>query len=182
MMETQSPNPSRRLFGRFPLPQHEPNGVRYTLRITIGMIIVWIVFKAAGVTYPIWAIISVVMVSEIELQASYLAARGRIAHTALGCAVGLIFLATTGTGMWQLCAASAVASLLSFYLVHLGGNWRTAPVATVIVMATGLQHLSKYAGYHAAIERTVEVLGGSVIALAVSWVAAKLWPARIENA
>jgi uncharacterized membrane protein YccC len=158
-------------------PHREPVGVRYALRIAAGMIIVWLVFKAFGVIYPIWAIISVVMVSEIELHASYLATRGRIAHTAAGCAVGLIFLAVAGTGMWQLCAASVAASLVSFYLIHLGGNWRTAPVATVVVMATGIQHLSKYAGYQAAIERTLEVLGGSVIALAVTWTAAKLWPA-----
>jgi uncharacterized membrane protein YccC len=176
-----SPNLDKKLFTKPPWPRREPIGVRYTLRITIGMIIVWMLFKAFGVTYPIWAMISVVMVSEIELQASYVAARGRIVHTALGCAVGLIFLAAAGTGMWQLCVASATASLLSFYLVHLGGNWRHAPVATVIVMATGLQHMSKYAGYQSAIERTLEVLAGSVVALVVSWIAAKLWPARVEE-
>lgn len=171
----------RRWLGHFPLPHREPVGVRYALRIAVGMMIVWTVFKGFGVTYPIWAMISVVMVSEIELHASYLATRGRVAHTAAGCAVGLIFLAAAGTGMWQLCAASVAASLMSFYLVHLGGNWRTAPVATVVVMATGIQHLSKYAGYQAAIERTVEVLGGSIIALVVTWVAAKLWPQPLET-
>jgi len=146
------------------------------------MIAVWIVFRAFGDTYPIWAMISVVMVSEIELHASYIATRGRIAHTAAGCAVGLIVLALAGTGIWQLCAASVIASLVSFYLVQLGGNWRTAPAATVVVMATGIQHFSRYAGYQAAVERAVEVLGGSIIALAVTWVAAKLWPARMETA
>lgn len=171
----------RKWFVNLPLPHHEPLGVRYALRITIGMVIVWILFRAFGVIYPIWAIISVVMVSEIELHASYLATRGRIAHTAFGCAVGLIVLAMAGTGMWQLCVASAVASLGSFYLIHLGGNWRTAPVATVVVMATGIQHLSKYAGYQAAIERTLEVLVGSIIALAVTWLAAKLWPAPLQK-
>ncbi len=142
----------------------------------------WFVFRAFNVTYPIWAIISVVMVSEIELHASYLATRGRVAHTAAGCAVGLIVLALAGAGIWQLCAASVAASLVSFYLVNLGGNWRTAPVATVVVMATGIQQFSKYAGYEAAIERTLEVLGGSIIALGITWVASKLWPARIGAA
>jgi uncharacterized membrane protein YccC len=173
---------ARRWLGHFPVPHREPLGVRYALRIAAGMAIVWFVFKAFGVTYPIWAIISVVMVSEIELHASYLATRGRVAHTAAGCAVGLIVLAAFGTGMWQLIVASVIASLISFYVIHLGGNWRTAPVATVVVMATGIQHFSKYAGYQAALERTIEVLGGSVIALGVTWVAAKLWPPRAESA
>jgi uncharacterized membrane protein YccC len=167
-------------FSKLPWPRREPLGVRYALRIATGMMIVWTVFKWFGVAYPIWAMISVVMTSEIELHASYIATRGRIAHTAAGCAVGLLFLATTGTGMWQLCVASMVASVVSFYLVHLGGNWRTAPGATVIVMATGLQHFSKYAGYEAALERTAEVFGGCLVALGLTWVAVKLWPQRAE--
>lgn len=169
-------------FHKLRWPRREPLGVRYALRIAVGMTAVWVIFKSCGVTYPIWAMISVVMVSEIELHASYVATRGRIAHTAVGCAVGLIFLAASGTGMWQLCAASVAASLVSFYLIHFGGNWRTAPVATVVVMATGIEHFSKYAGYQAAIERTLEVLGGSIIALAVTWIAAKLWPPSAEPA
>lgn len=181
-MDAQLASDARRWLGHFPLPHREPVGVRYSLRIATGMILVWTVFRAFGVTYPIWAMISAVMVSEIELHASYVATRGRIAHTTTGCVVGLIFLLIVGTGMWQLCAASVVASLVSFYLVHLGGNWRTAPASTVVVMATGIQHLSKYAGYQAAVERAVEVLGGSIIALAVTWVTAKLWPPPIENA
>jgi uncharacterized membrane protein YccC len=175
-----SDNVDQKWLPKLAWPRREPIGLRYALRIAVAMIIVWVVFKAFGVTYPIWAMISAVMVSEIELHASYLATRGRIAHTMAGCAVGLIFLAVTGTGMWQLCAASVVSSLVSFYLVHLGGNWRTAPAATVIVMATGLHSMSKYAGYQAAIERSLEVLGGSIVALVVSWVAAKLWPLRAE--
>jgi uncharacterized membrane protein YccC len=181
-MHAQSASDARRWLRHFPLPHREPTGLRYALRIATGMVVVWSAFRAFGATYPIWAMISVVMVSEIEPHASYLATRGRIAHTTAGCAVGLIFMALAGTGIWQLCAASVVASLVSFYLVHLGGNWRTAPAATVIVMATGIQHFSKYAGYQAAVERAVEVLGGSIIALVVTWGAAKLWPQPAESA
>lgn len=171
-----------RWFSHFLVPHREPTGVRYALRIAAGIIVAWIIFREFGVSYPIWAIITVVTVSEIELRASYLETRGRVAHTAAGCAIGLLFLELVGAGIWQLCIACVAASLVSFYLVHLGGNWRTAPVATVIVMARGIQQFSRYAGYQAAIERTVEVLGGSIIALAVTWVAAKLWPGRATAA
>ena len=181
-MQTESqPNPQsigRRLLDHFLAPNREPTGVRYALRIAVGILVAWIVFREFGVTYPIWAIITVVTVSEIELRASFLETRGRVAHTAAGCAIGLVALELVGAGIWQLCAACVAASLVSFYLINWGGNWRTAPVATVIVMARGIQQFSKYAGDQAAIERTLEVLGGSIIALAVTWVAAKFWPPR----
>lgn len=172
----------RRLAGHFLMPHRELTGVRYALRIAAGIIVAWIVFREFGVTYPIWAIITVVTVSEIELRASFLETRGRVVHTAAGCAIGLVALELVGAGIWQLCIACVAASLVSFYLVHLGGTWRTAPVATVIVMARGIQQFSKYAGYQAAIERTLEVLGGCIIALAVTWVAAKFWPTRAAAA
>lgn len=154
---------------------HEPIGLRYALRVLVTTLTTWEVFRLFGDPYPIWATISAVMVSEVELRATWDATKSRVAHTAVGCAAGLLFLAAFGTGLWQMSAAAAIASLLAYYFVHLGGNWRTAPVASVIVMATGLQRFSSLAGMHAALDRTVEVLGGSLVALAVSWVAHRLW-------
>ncbi|MGH9864235.1 MAG: FUSC family protein, partial [Candidatus Acidiferrales bacterium] len=124
---------------------HGPIGLRYALRILIGTLAAWKLFSLFGDRYPIWAVISVVMVSEIEMKATFEATKSRVAHTATGCAVGLIFLATLGTGLWQLSVAAAAAALVSFYLVHAGGNWRTAPVASLIVMATGVEHSSTLA-------------------------------------
>ena len=157
------------------MPHREPLGVRYALRILISTLATWEVFRAFGDVYPIWATVSAVMVSEVELKATWDATKSRVAHTAVGCVVGIIFIAAFGTGLWQLCVAAAVASLVSFYFVHAGGNWRTAPVASVIVMAMGVEGFSKFAGMHAALVRTAEVLGGSLVSLGVSWIAQRLW-------
>lgn len=162
------------------LPHREPVGMRYALRILVGTLAAWKLFNLFGDRYPIWATISVVMVSEIELKATLDATKSRVAHTATGCAIGLIFLAAFGTGLWQLSVAAAAASLVSFYLVHAGGNWRAAPAASVIAMATGVEHFSKLAGMDAALQRTAEVLFGSLVALAVSWAAAKMWKLSID--
>jgi uncharacterized membrane protein YccC len=182
MMETQSPNPPRRLFGHFPWPRHEPIGVRYALRILVSVLATWEVFRALGDHYPIWATVAAVMVSEVELKATWDATKSRVAHTSVGCAVGLIFLAVFGTGLWQMSVAAAVASLLSFYFVHAGSNWRTGPVASVIVMATGVEQMEKLAGMHAALMRTSEVLGGGLVALGVSWIVHWLWVMREDVA
>jgi uncharacterized membrane protein YccC len=167
-------NVSRRLGERW--PHHRGRaGVRYSLRMFFGTAVLWEIFGLAGDHAPVWALVSMVMVSEIELHASVLATFHRVAHMAVGCAVGLIFLMAWHPGLWQLAIACAVSAAVSFYLMHIGGNWRTAPVATVIVIGAGFVHFTKNAGMHEALIRTVEVLGGCLVALAVSWAANQIW-------
>lgn len=162
-------------------PRHRGTaGIRYALRMFFGTVALWEVFGLAGDHAPIWALVSMVMVSEIELLASVLATFHRAAHMAVGCCVGLIFLAIWHPGIWQLALACMLSAVVSFYLMHIGGNWRTAPVATVIVMGAGFVHFTKNAGLHEALIRTGEVLGGCVVALAVSWAANNIWRASEE--
>lgn len=157
-------------------PHHRgPIGVRYALRIFVGAIVLWEVFGLFGDRAPIWAMVSMVMVSEIELHASVVATGRRVGHMAVGCAIGLIFLFVFDAGLWQLAVAAALSSLASFYLVPIGGNWRTAPVATVIVMGADFSHFARHAGLPGALVRSAEVLGGCLVALAVSWAANKIW-------
>lgn len=162
-------------------PRHRGRaGVRYALRMFFGTLVLWELFGLAGDHVPIWALVSMVMVSEIELHASVLATVHRVAHMAVGCAVGLAFLAVWRPGVWQLAFACTVSAAVSFYLMHIGGNWRTAPVATVIVMGAGFVHFTKNAGLHEALTRSAEVLGGCLVALAIAWLANKLWIAGEE--
>lgn len=157
-------------------PRHRGTaGIRYALRMFFGTLVLWEIFGLAGDHVPIWALVSMVMVSEIELHASVLATFHRVAHMAVGCGVGLAFLALWRPGIWQLALACMLSAAVSFYLMHIGGNWRTAPVATVIVMGAGFVHFTKNAGLHEALIRTVEILGGCLIALAVSWAANNIW-------
>jgi uncharacterized membrane protein YccC len=157
-------------------PHHSGRaGVRYSLRMFFGTLALWEIYGLVGDHAPVWALVSMVMVSEIELHASVLATFHRVAHMAVGCGVGLIFLVVWHPGVWQLAIACASSAAVSFYLMHIGGNWRTAPVATVIVIGAGFVHFTKNAGLHEAVIRTVEVLGGCLVALAVSWAANKIW-------
>lgn len=159
---------------------HGTAGVRYALRMFFGTVVLWEIFGLAGDHAPIWALVSMVMVSEIELHESALATFHRVAHMAVGCAVGLIFLAAWRPGVWQLALACMLSAAVSFYLMRIGGNWRTAPVATVIIMGAGFATFTKHAGVHEALVRSAEVLGGCVVALAVSWAANRLWRAGEE--
>lgn len=157
-------------------PRHRGRaGVRYALRMFFGTLVLWEIFGLAGDHAPVWALVSMVMVSEIELHASVLATFHRVAHMAVGCGVGLVFLMAWHPGIWPLAIACACSAAVSFYLMHIGGNWRTAPVATVIVIGAGFIHFTKNAGLHEAVIRTVEILGGCLIALAISWAANNIW-------
>lgn len=162
-------------------PRHRGTaGIRYALRMFFGTLVLWELFGLAGDYAPIWALVSMVMVSEIEMHASVLATFHRAAHMAVGCCVGLVFLTVWHPGVWQLALACMLSAVVSFYLMHIGGNWRTAPVATVIVMGAGFVHFTRNAGLHEGLIRTSEVLGGCLVALAVSWAANNIWRASEE--
>lgn len=150
-------------------------GFRYALRIFIGSIVLWEIYAAFGDYAPIWATVSLVMASEMETRASLLISTRRFGHMAIGCAVALVVLVFTRPNLWELAAATAVAALIAFFVPEIGGNWRSAPAATVIVMGAGFDTFTRHAGMHEALVRSAEVLGGCLIALAVAWIANQVW-------
>ncbi len=94
---------------------------------------------------------------------------------AIGCAIALIVLAFTRPNLWELAAATAIAALIAFFVPEIGGNWRSAPAAIVIVLGAGFDTFTRHAGMHEALIRSAEVLGGCMIALAVAWAANQVW-------
>lgn len=150
-------------------------GVRYGLRVFVGVIVLWEIAAALGDYSPIWATVSLVMTSEIEMPLSFFASSRRFAHMAIGCAIALFALLWTRPNLGELAAATTVASLISFFVLDIGGNWRAAAAATAIVLGAGFDTFTKNAAMREALIRTAEVLGGCIIALVVAWVANKLW-------
>lgn len=150
-------------------------GFRYALRMFIGCIVLWEIYAAFGDYAPIWATVSLVMASEMETRASVLVSSRRFGHMAIGCAIALLVLAFTRPNLWELAAGTAIAALAAFFVPEIGGNWRSAPAATVIVMGAGFDTFTRHAGMHEALIRSTEVLGGCVIALAVAWAANQVW-------
>jgi hypothetical protein len=54
--------------------------------------------------------------------------------------------------------------------------WRQAPITATVVIAGSLSTHSRMVGAEAGLRRVVEVIFGCVVALAVSWLMAKIWP------
>src|ERR1700685_4643146 len=120
-------------------------GWQLALRILIGAGIVWVLVHHFGHHDPLWAMISVVIVSEPELDATLVNFRGLALHTVIGCAVGLAFLYTLGPQNWSILLAMAVSVLIVTNLVTNATGWRITPVTVAIVMMPGVIQGSRVA-------------------------------------
>ncbi|HXW17184.1 MAG TPA: FUSC family protein, partial [Candidatus Acidoferrales bacterium] len=86
-------------------------GLALAIRILVGAGIVWLIVQTVGHRDPLWAMISVVIVSDVQLDATVIAFRGRAVNTLIGCAVGLAFLYILGPASWSILLAMSVAVL-----------------------------------------------------------------------
>ncbi len=151
------------------------SGVRYALRIFVGVIVLWQIAWALGDYAPLWATISLVMTTEIQTEASFLRSMRRFLHMAIGCAIALLTLVITRPDLWEFAAAVTVAATISYFVLDIGGNWRAAGAGTAIVLGASLETFTRRAAMHDALLRTSEVLGGCLIALMIAWIANQLW-------
>ncbi len=144
-------------------------GLQLAVRVLIGAGLVWLLVRSLGHRDPLWAMISVVIVSDAELDATVKAFRFRALNTIIGCAVGLAFLFVLGPASWSILLAMSAAVLISTSSVYTINAWRIAPVTVVLVMMPGILQSSRVAGTPIAIRRTEDVLLGSAVAVLVSW-------------
>ena len=143
-------------------------GVELSIRIVIAAGIVWLIAGLFPHHDPLWGMVSAVIVSDTELNASLTAFRGRVLNTIIGCAIGLLALCVLGIESWSVLVAMLVAVLFSSNFALTVPAWRIAPVTVVIVMMPGLLMGSRTAGISIALNRTVWVLVGSAVAVLVS--------------
>jgi uncharacterized membrane protein YccC len=152
----------------------QPAGWQYAVRILIGCMIVWFVLQRFHHPNPLWALISVIIVTEPELSAAFLAFNSRIVNTLIGCAIGLSFLYLLGPSHWSILLGIIVSVILCTSFIRVPGSWRVAPVTVAILMTPSVLGGSRAAGLATAIDRTEEVLLGSAAALLVTYAASIL--------
>ena len=138
----------------------QPSGLQYAVRILIGCAIVWFVLDRVNHPNSLWAVISVIIVTEPELSAAFLAFNSRIVNTLIGCAIGLSIL-----------LGIVVSVVICTSFIRVPGSWRVAPVTVAILMTPSVLDGGRAAGLVTAIDRTEEVLLGSAVALLLTYVA-----------
>src|SRR5262249_34834282 len=151
------------------LTQHDAMGLHYAVRIFIGTTAVWLLLRSVGDTDAIWAVISVIVVTEPQMQTAWLTLGSRVAYTVIGCTTGLIFLLLAGPEIWVLPLAVTVAVLVCTYVVRLPSSWRLAPATAALVVASGVVEQSRIGGAGVALHRAGEVVLGCAVAFLVTW-------------
>ncbi|HUO59357.1 MAG TPA: FUSC family protein [Candidatus Acidoferrales bacterium] len=144
-------------------------GLRHGGRILIGSAIAWLVLQSVGRTDPLWAMISVVVVTDSEVTGALTAFRSRISNTIIGCVVGMVFLLVFGNSVFSILGAMLTAVVISSDVVKVPVSWRIAPITACIVMIPAVLKHSEKAAEYAALLRSAEVLLGSAIAVAVTF-------------
>jgi uncharacterized membrane protein YccC len=148
-----------------------PSGFQYALRILIGCGIVWCLLHWFHHHNPLWAIISVITVSEPDLSAALAAFNSRIVNTLVGCAVGVSLLYLLGPSSWSILLGITTSVLICTHLLRVPGSWRVSPITVAIVMTPSVLGGLPSAGLAASIERTEDVLLGCAVALFVTFAA-----------
>src|SRR5215510_6806928 len=157
------------------LIRHDAMGLHYAVRICIGTTAVWLLLRSVGDADAIWAVISVIVATEPQMQTAVIAFMSRIVNTVIGCTIGLTFLLVAGPEVWVLPLALTVTVLVCTYLVKLSSSWRLAPATAAIIIASGVVEQSRISGAEVALHRAGEVVLGCAVAFLVTWCMSKIW-------
>ena len=150
-------------------------GLHHALRICLGTSILWFLLQYIGDTNPLWAIISLVLVTETHLQGTWLNFKARMIHTIIGCIIGFLSLLLFQGQSWTLPMALTATVLVCNYLTHVPLGWRVAPVTAAIIISAGMTQKTAIGGIDVAAHRTIEVLIGSTMALIITWIVSRFW-------
>src|SRR5262245_49241106 len=80
------------------LIRHDAMGLHYAVRICIGTTAVWLLLRSVGDADAIWAVISVIVATEPQMQTVVFAFMSRIVNTVIGCYDRTDILACGRTG------------------------------------------------------------------------------------
>jgi uncharacterized membrane protein YgaE (UPF0421/DUF939 family) len=144
------------------LVPHDPGGLHYAVRILVGTTVVWLVLRWVGDVNPVWAVISLIMVTEPQTASTWKALLARLANTVIGCGTGLLFLLVAGPENWVVPLALTATVLICTYLIRVPLTWRVGPVTAALVLTTGVVEKSRESGLETAGLRVGEVLLGAL--------------------
>jgi uncharacterized membrane protein YccC len=141
----------------------------YAVKTLLGSCICWYGTLALGIDNPIWAVISVIIVSDADLSGTATLAKVRVINTAVGCGTGLISLLFFGYSPLVCLLTASVTVLLITSLQYYPSNWRLAPVTVVILMNAAQQAGDKKEAILLALTRAAEIGIGCAIALILAF-------------
>jgi uncharacterized membrane protein YccC len=150
---------------RLPTVTLRENALLYVVKLITGSMIVWYGLRAAGVTEPYWAMISLIVVTEPDVVVAKKNVRARLINTANGTVVACAALLAFGASFLSMMVAMTVSVLIAMIWQNYPANWRLAPNTAVILMAAALHGTGLPEEVRLAMYRVMEVVTGSAVAL-----------------
>jgi uncharacterized membrane protein YccC len=153
----------------------------YPFRIVLGCTIVWWSLYYLHDSRKIWAVISVIVVTDPDIDTLRTGTISRIVNTLVGCITGIGFIYFAGVNFGSLMAAIAVSVVLSTSFKNYPSSWKLAPSTVAIIMVPSIsESITWQNAMEVSLARTGEVLYGTLVAfllgIALSMVRRKFFP------
>ena len=146
----------------------------YASKIFLAASICWYGLTLAGIENPIWAVITVMVVSDPSLKTTFGLAKVRVINTFVGCAVGLASILYFGYSPINMILTATFTVACVTFTSRYPVNWRLAPVTVVILMDAGRLAQTHEEEFHYVMMRVMEIGIGCAVALALAGVYTKL--------
>ncbi|MGU3399665.1 FUSC family protein [Brucellaceae bacterium D45D] len=149
-------------------------GALYASKTLLGCLICWFVLRWAGIDHPIWAVITVLIISDPDVRTTLFLAQARAINTAVGCLIGMMIIWLFGYSPLASLFGAAVTVFIILMIDKYPVNWRLAPATVVIVMDAGRYAQTRNEEMLLALSRLVEIALGSVVAIMLAWAYTRL--------
>lgn len=141
-----------------------------TLTVSLGALLLGVTFWSFD-TDPMWAIISFVLVYDPDVQSALKAGLSRLALTVLGSVLAMAAVYAFGLHKWVLPLSLALTALLCSAFLRSRAGWRVVLVTVALIVGSSL--LQPTIGPYIAVTRSIEVTGGSLLAIVFSALSAR---------
>ncbi len=140
----------------------------YASKIFIGALACIGILALLRVDNPLWAIITVVLVSDPDLNTARTLVIARVINTIVGCTVGFIALTTFGFTLPVAIITITLLVLLITSISNYPANWRLAPVTVLILLDASRIAATAQQEIHFALLRAIEIGVGSLVAMVLA--------------
>jgi uncharacterized membrane protein YccC len=138
-----------------------------TLKLSLGFALLWLAREELHGD-PLWAYISLIVVSAEPASGSWKASVARFTNTLVGGAIGLAALWALPLSPVSVGLAVAVTVFAGSAFLGSPTSWKLAPVTTAIVMGQAILQNSREIGLESGSRRVLQVLVGSLLAVLIS--------------
>lgn len=148
----------------------------YASKMCVGALACVGTLHLFGIDNPLWAIITVVLVSDPDLNTARTLVITRVINTIVGCSIGFAALSTFGFTLPVAIVTITLMVLLITSIERYPVNWRLAPVTVLILLDASRHASSAQEEMHFALLRAVEIGVGSLVAMILAILYSRLLP------